>query len=255
MFKIRFNDLIFLSNSRAIKKKNVIFLFYGIGGASNDFKSILSLFSVKNQILIPELPGHNGHYFRNCNALLFFAKSIFLFIKKKKIESVFFFSHSIGGIIPILLVKNFLKKKIKIKNFVNYEGNLCDHDTELVTKRTASYKKSEFNKKYKKLIEKCEQSSIEYLNFWADSMKKTLPEAFFQLSKDSVAYSKGRYLLSFFRIFFDKKVYVYGANSNICLPKFSFGSVRFKIKGCGHFSHFENVYEFNKMFTFLLLKS
>ena len=83
MFKIRFNDLIFLSNSRAIKKKNVIFLFYRIGGSSNDFKSILSLFSVKNQILIPELPGHNGHYFRNCDALLFFAKNIFFVIKKK----------------------------------------------------------------------------------------------------------------------------------------------------------------------------
>ena len=33
------------------------------------------------------------------------------FFKKKNIKEITFFAHSLGGIIPIILVKNFIKKK------------------------------------------------------------------------------------------------------------------------------------------------
>ena len=40
-----------------------------------------------------------------------FQKKIYLFLKKKNIKEITFFAHSLGGIIPIILVKNFVKKK------------------------------------------------------------------------------------------------------------------------------------------------
>ena len=37
MYKIKFNDLILISNKRKIQKNNIIFFFYGIGCCSDDF--------------------------------------------------------------------------------------------------------------------------------------------------------------------------------------------------------------------------
>ena len=56
--------------------------------------------------------------------------------KAKKIKEITFFAHSLGGIIPIILAKNFLKRSIFIKTFINYEGNLTKYDIETLTKKT-----------------------------------------------------------------------------------------------------------------------
>jgi surfactin synthase thioesterase subunit len=90
--------------------------------------------------LIAELPGHNNNSKQTNYSLEQFTKKIFLFIKKKNMKNIIFFTHSVGGIIPILLAKKYLKKKL-FKKFINYEGNLTHYDTLTVTKKTSLYKK------------------------------------------------------------------------------------------------------------------
>ena len=138
------------------------------------------------------------------------------------------------------MAKSFIKKKIKINKFINYEGNLTRHDTETLTKKTVSYDRSEFIiYKFNDLVKKCKNSEKSFLKLWGDSLTKTSPGAFYDLSRECVKISETNELLNFFRIFFKRKVYVYGEKSQISNPEFVFGSVRCKIKDSGHFSYLE----------------
>ena len=184
-----------------------------------------------------------------------YARNVFLFLKKNKINEITFFAHSMGGIVPIILVKYFLKKKYPIKNFINYEGNLTKHDTDTLTKKTISYEKKKFiYEKFNQLVDRCRDSDKKYLHFWSKSLIKTSSLAFYDLSKQCVKLSETNELLNFFRIFFKKKVYISGVNSHNNLPEHLFGSVRYKIKKSGHFSFFENKLEFSRIFNQLILK-
>ena len=78
----------------------------------------------------------------------------------------------------------------------------------MVTKKTASYKEIEFQKKFENLLKICKESKKLDLNLWFNSMRKTSAMAFYFLSKDAVRYSKDDTLLRFFRIFFKEK-YIY----------------------------------------------
>ena len=51
-----------------------------------------------------------------------------------------------------------------------------------------------------------------------------------------------------------KITYLYGSLSKRYLPKYSYGSVRKEIYGSGHFGHYENFFEFNKIFNKLIIK-
>ena len=254
MFKIKFRDINFVSNQKKICNRKIILLFYGIGCSSDDFKFLLRNYNHKAQLFIAELPGHNNLKFCK-DDLLSYSKKIFLFIKKNNIKEISFFAHSLGGIIPIILVKNFIKNTIKIKWFINYEGNLTKYDTETLTKKTISYSKHEFvNYKFDKLIENCRNSDKKFLNFWSESLKKTSSDIFYNFSIQCVKLSESNELLSFFKIFFKRKIYLFGEKTLIKVPMYSFGSVRFKIKNTGHFSFFENKQEFGRIFDQLLLK-
>ena len=110
MFEIKFNNLIFKSNKSKIINNNIIFFFYGIGCCSDDFKFLFNTLGPKFNLYIVELPGHNGIKYSDSD-LYSFSKKIYLFLKKKNIKETTFFAHSLGGIIPIILVKNFIKKK------------------------------------------------------------------------------------------------------------------------------------------------
>ena len=44
----------------------------------------------------------------------------------------------------------------------------------------------EFNNKFKKLIDICLRSDSKSINLWANSLKKTSANAFYQISKDAV---------------------------------------------------------------------
>ena len=203
---------------------------------------------------IIELPGHNGVKYSD-NDLYSFSKKIYLFLKKKNIKEITFFAHSLGGIIPIILARNFIKKKVLICNFINYEGNLTKYDTETLTKKTISYTKNDFiNNKFKSLVIKTESSGNKFLMQWAQSLKKTSPSVFYDLSKECVKLSESNELLIFFKTFFKKKVYIYGEKTQFKLPLHIFGSIRYKIKNSGHFSFFECKSDFSRILRKLLLK-
>ena len=174
MFKIKFANLNFISNKRKVINNNIIFIFYGIGCCSDDFKFLFSTLGPKYNLFIVELPGHNGIK-HSQNDLYSFSKKIYLFLKKRNIKEITFFAHSLGGIIPIILVKKFIKKKILINNFINYEGNLTKYDTETLTKKTISYEKNNFiSSKFSNLVKKTESSKNKFLINWAKSLKKNL---------------------------------------------------------------------------------
>ena len=49
-----------------------------------------------------------------------------------------------------------------------------------------------------------------------------------------------------------KKIYLSGSKTKFYFSELFFGSIRYKIKNCGHFSFFENSYEFSKNFSKLI---
>ena len=231
----------------------LFFFFYGIGCCSDDFKILFNFVDKKYQLIIPELPGHNFKFKKTTYSLENFTKNIFLFIKKTNLKKITFFAHSVGGIIPILLAKKYLKK-INFKKFINYEGNLTFYDTSTVTKKTSLYKKNEFAEKFKKLISLCENSDDVALNKWSKSLKKTSSEAFYNISIDAVYYSQSNKLLKFFRSYFSKKIYLHGSKSKLFFSEFLFGSIRYKIYDCGHFSFYEDMPKFSFYFNKLIIE-
>ena len=158
-----------------------------------------------------------------------------------------------GGIIPILICKYFLKNKNIF--LINYEGNLTEYDTETLTKKTISFSFDDFiNNKFKRLVEISKNSSQESIRKWSSSLNKTSPEIFYKISKECVKYSKRSIALSFFKTFFRKKVYIYGEKSDFKFSFCSLGSPCYKIKNTGHFSYYDDKVEFTKIFNYLLLK-
>ncbi len=249
MFRLRYKNLVFLSNKPRFSDDNYLIIFYGLGCSSNDLSFLLFSRSIKQHILIPELPGHNNY--KNNKSLLDFSKSISQLLKKCK--KITFFSHSVGGIIPILICKYFLKNKNIF--FINYEGNLTEYDTETLTKKTISYELNDFvENKFYKLLEISKNSSLESVRRWSLSLKKTSPEMFYKISLECVKYSKRSFTLSFFKTFFKKKIYVSGEKSNFKISFCNLGSPYYKIKNTGHFSYYDDKVEFTKMFNYLFLK-
>ena len=88
-----------------------------MGNSGNDFDFLIKKLDKKYQLLIAELPGHNNDKFNSKFSLINYANSIVLLILRNNLCDLVFFSHSVGGIIPILIAKQIKKKKIK-KNFL-----------------------------------------------------------------------------------------------------------------------------------------
>ena len=252
MYKIKFKDLILVSNKKRISSNfKTILFFYGMGNSGDDFDFLIKKLDKKYQLLIPELPGHNNDKFNSKFSLINYANSIVLLILRKNLCNLVFFSHSVGGIIPILIAKK-IKQKKKIQKFFNYEGNLTEYDTDTITKKTTSYNINEFDNKFNKLVGICEQSSKSSIRLWSNSLKKTSSKAFYDLSKDTVLLSKKSILLHFFRIFFRRKFYMFGSNSFLNFSEFIFGSERLILKNTGHFAFYDDKTKFLNIFLKLI---
>ena len=252
MYKIKFKDLILVSNKKRISSNfKTILFFYGMGNSGDDFDFLIKKLDKKYQLLIAELPGHNNDKFNSKFSLINYANSIVLLILRKNLCNLVFFSHSVGGIIPILIAKK-IKQRKKIKNFFNYEGNLTEYDTGTITKKTTSYNMNEFDNKFNKLVGLCEQSSQSAIRLWSNSLKKTSSKAFYDLSKDTVLLSKKTILLQFFRIFFRRKLYMFGSNSFLNFSEFIFGSERLILNNTGHFAFFDDKTKFLSVFLKLI---
>ena len=252
MHSLKFSDLNILSNRKSISRSKTIIFLYGLGCSGHDFNFILKLEKIKYQLLILELPGHNNSIFKEKLSLNEFAKQISLLIKRKGLKKIIFFAHSVGGIVPILIAKYYIRKNLSKTKFINYEGNLTSFDTITITRKTSSYKKDEFDQKFKNLIRICENSKLNSIKRWSKSLKKTNSRSFYEISKEVVLWSKSEKLLVPFRIFFKKKIYLSGSNTKFYFSELFFGTIRYKIKNCGHFSFFENSYEFSKKFSKLI---
>ena len=132
---------------------------------------------------------------------------------------------------------------------------MTKYDTETLTKKTISYDKNDFiRNKFNNLLTKTKSSQNRFLSFWSQSLKKTSPSIFYDLSEQCVKLSESNELLNFFKTFFKKKVYIYGEKTQLKVPKYIFGPVRYKIKNSGHFSFFESKLDFSRIIRKLLLK-
>ena len=132
---------------------------------------------------------------------------------------------------------------------------MTKYDTENLTKKTISYNKNDFIKnKFYNLLKKTELSQTSFLSFWSQSLKKTSPSIFYDLSEQCVKLSDSNQLLNYFKTFFKEKVYIFGEKTQLKVPKYIFGSVRYKIKNSGHFAFFESKLDFCRIFRKLLLK-
>ena len=252
MYKIKFKDLILVSNKKRISSNfKTILFFYGMGNSGDDFDFLIKKLYKKYQLLIEELPGHNNDKFNSKFSLINYPNSIVLLILRKNLCNLVFFSHSVGGIIPILIAKK-IKQRKKIKNFFNYEGNLTEYDTGTITKKTTSYNMDEFDNKFNKLVGICEKSSQSTIRLWSNSLKKTSSKAFYDLSKDTVLLSKKTILLQFFRIFFRRKLYMFGSNSFLNFSESIFGSERLILNNTGHFAFFDDKTKFLSVFLKLI---
>ena len=111
---------------------------------------------------------------------------------------------------------------------------------------------NEFDNKFNKLVEICEQSNQSSIRLWSNSLKKTSSKAFYDLSKDTVLLSKKTILLQFFRIFFRRKLYMFGSNSFLNFSESIFGSERLILNNTGHFAFYDDKTKFLSVFLKLI---
>ena len=240
MYKVYFEKIVFYSNYKIINKYAKLILFHGLGCDALDFKGIFKNNFNKIQILIPIIPGHsNSLIYNKIDPLYDFAKQIYLFIKKKKINDFSIYAHSMGNIISTLLLKYFLKRKCSL--LINNEGNICSSDAGIITRKTLSYSEHYFaNYGFKNLIKKCKMSKVTSIRIWSDSLKKISATNFYKYSRSVVYWSDKNILLKWINYFFKKKVYIYGDKSkNIDVLNKIKGHKTICLKHTGHFAHLE----------------
>ena len=255
MLKFKFKNLNFLSNRRLDNRLNIIFILPGLGSVIKEYEYFINLFDKKNQIILVELPNFFNHSNKNSDYLLNISREIFLFIKKKNIINFSFYAHSMGGIIPILLLRFFIKKKLQ-KVFINNEGNLIFSDSSFVTKKTLSYSKSFFLEKgFYNLINKCISSENYSLRKWGENISHIHPETFYNYCESTCFWTKKNLLLSYYKYYFKKKIYIYGEkSSNLELLNKLYGEQKIKIHKADHFSHLNNKEFFMKSLTKLFIE-
>ena len=239
MYKFKFKDLVYKSNNKYNKFKKNLIIIPGLGCESSEYKYLLTDQTLKQNIFIFELPGHNFSPINFTSDYLYnFSKKLSLFIKVKNINNLTIYAHSMSCITTILLYRNFLKK-FQNPNLVINEGNLIKSDCSNVTKKTSLYDIDFFiNEGYQNLLSKCKNSKNSEIIEWYSTLKKVKAIHFYNYSKSCFNWSCKLYLLSYYKYFFKKKLYVFGEKSknHELLEKLD-GQNKFCIKNAGHFSH------------------
>ena len=92
MFKHKFQNIEMISNKKYVSSRKIIIFFYGLGCTSNDVEFLLKRkFLSRFQLIIVDLPGHNNQRYNSEN-LTVFARKIYLFLLKKNINVIIFWS-------------------------------------------------------------------------------------------------------------------------------------------------------------------
>lgn len=240
MYKIFFQGICLYSNFKKLNNLKKIFVFHGLGSDPEDLLPLFNNLFLNIQILIPLIPGHSNSFLNySPDPIMTFSRKISNFIRFKKVKNFSFFSHSMGGIIPILIVGKILKKKNNI--LINNEGNLVSSDAGIVSRKTISYRFDDFvNFGFKKLIKKCSNSDKASIRLWSNSLKKMNAKIFFYYCLSIVKWSDSNKLLPILNFYFKKKIYIYGDYSkNLNLIKKLFSHKKICISNTGHFAYLE----------------
>ena len=240
MFKIFFQDICFYSNFKKLNNLKKIFVFHGLGSDPQDFFPLFNKMFLKMQILIPIIPGHSNTFLNySVDPIMTFSRKISKFMRFKKVKKFSFFSHSMGGIIPILIIGKFIKSKNNI--LINNEGNLISSDAGIMSRKTISYRFDDFvNFGFKKLIKKCSNAERESIRLWANSLNKMDARNFFYYCVSTVKWTDSNKLLPMLNFYFKKKIYIYGDYSkNLNLIKKLFSHKKICISNIGHFAYLE----------------
>ena len=240
MYKIYFQKIVFYSNFKNLNSLNKLLLFHGLGCDALNYKKVFRNNFGKVQILIPVIPGHSNTLIAGQgDPLLNFAKQIFIFLKKNKIQEFSVYTHSMGNIISALLSRFFLKKKNQL--LINNEGNILASDASMVTRKTVSFSKDHFvDFGFAKLLERCKNSDSIVVKLWAKSLRNISAINFYKYAISVVYWSDKNLILHWINTFFKKKVYLYGELSGnvdvLCRLK---GHRIIVFSATGHFAHFE----------------
>ena len=257
MYSYKFKSLNYFTNHGFNNNLKKLIILPGLGCEAKEYKYLFGISGLRYQIIIFEIPGHN---FSSLNYrydyLLEFAKQIFLFIKCKNIKNITFYAHSISCITVILLFKNFIKNHRYFKFIIN-EGNLIESDCSNVTKKTTMYEKDYFiNSGFTKLCKLCSSSSDIAVKNWSLSLSKVSSKNFYFYCKSAIRWTKNTYLLSYYKILFKKKIYIYGEKSkNQQLLGMLNGERKVCMKEAGHFSHTFNKLKLKRVLIEFLNKS
>ena len=256
MFKKKFGDLNYISNFQSKKNLKKLLIFPGLGCEAREYEFLFRLSKLKYHIYIFELPGHNNS---NCSLkndyLMMYARKIFFFLKKNNIKFITVYTHSMSYILLVLIIRFFFGYRLHIEKIINFEGNLIQSDTSILTKKTVSYDLNYYKEiGFNNLINRCNKSEDPLIKIWSKSLKKVSPINFYLYSKSIFLWSKQNFLLSYFKNRFNNKIYLYGQNSkNLELINRIFGIRKFCFKKSGHFSHLNDKVKF-KSLLFKLLK-
>ena len=158
-----------------------------------------------------------------------------------------------SSVIPILLFRYFVKQR-KSTNFINNEGNLIPSDCSFITKKTISYDINFFkNEGYLNLIKKTKSSNDLEIREWSKNLQDFDVNNFYFFCKSTYFWSNKINLLFYFKLFFKKKIYLYGEKSkNPNVLKKLFGCKMMQINNSNHFSHIYEKSFFNRSLLKLL---
>lgn len=254
MKKIYFRNLCFLTNKKLKNDYDILFVLPGLASKAEEYDYFFKIKKKNFQVLILDF-----FFFKNLSHtygvdyLFYISRQIYLFLKFKKIKKFHFYVHSMSSIIPILLFKYFVKKR-KLSNLINNEGNLIPSDCSFITQKTVSYDKNFFkNNGYFNLIKKTQFSDKLEIKDWSANLLDFDANNFYNFCKSTYFWSNKVNLLFYFKLFFKKKIYLYGEKSkNPILLKKLFGCKMIKISNSNHFSHIYNKSFFNRSLLKLL---
>ena len=255
MKKIYFRNLCFFTNKKLNNNSDILFVLPGLASKAEEYVYFFKIKKRNLQILILDF-----FFFKNLSNsngidyLLNVSRQISIFLKSKNIKKFDFYAHSMSSIIPILLCKFFVKKR-KLSNFINNEGNLVPSDCSFITQKTISYDHNFFKRDgYLNLIKKTKSANNVEIKDWSKNLRDYDANNFYNFCKSTYYWSNKINLLSYFKLFFKKKIYLYGEKSKnpIVLRKL-FGCKMMQICNSNHFSHIYNKSFYNRSLLKLLI--
>ncbi len=186
-------------------------------------------------LLAPDLPGHG-----DTPAISGFSCSmgdqaavLGALLDTYEFERLHIVAHSMGGAIGLLLAE---KHYLKLKSFVNVEGNLYHEDGGLLSRKSASYDEDIFvAEKYQNLLARADGQGPD-MQLWAEWGRQCDPRAFYKSAVSLVKWSDSGELGAIFLELNCARTYIHGETSaNMAVISRLEGITCIEIPKAGHF--------------------